>query len=136
LKNWNNSPAPPSTANSPTLTKATLSISGDPTDTFITTVGWGDGNRGVVFVNGFNIGRYSGIGPTKTLYIPAPLLNRGDNTVRDSFFSCILFLYPAGLTRSNKLERSQLNPFLLADSGMVSIRARDDDHLLRPARFR
>ncbi|XP_046649985.1 beta-galactosidase-1-like protein 2 [Daphnia pulicaria] len=81
LKNWNNSPAPPSTANSPTLTKATLSISGDPTDTFITTVGWGDGNRGVVFVNGFNIGRYSGIGPTKTLYIPAPLLNRGDNTI-------------------------------------------------------
>jgi tetrahydromethanopterin S-methyltransferase subunit D len=96
LKNWNNSPAPPSTANSPTLTKATLSISGDPTDTFITTVGWGDGNRGVVFVNGFNIGRYSGIGPTKTLYIPAPLLNRGDNTVRD-YFSLAFFYFTRGI---------------------------------------
>jgi hypothetical protein len=100
LKNWNNSPAPPSTAvNSPTLTKATLSISTEPTDTFITTAGWGDGNRGVVFVNGFNVGRFSGIGPTKTLYIPAPLLSRGDNTVRVSIFlfnSCLPLAVLAG----------------------------------------
>ncbi|XP_057375258.1 beta-galactosidase-1-like protein 2 [Daphnia carinata] len=81
LTNWNASPAPPATVICPTLTKSTLTIADDPTDTYITTTGWGDGNRGVVFVNGFNIGRYSGIGPTKTLYIPAPLLNRGDNTI-------------------------------------------------------
>ncbi len=82
LTNWNNSPAP--SISTPTLTKATLTITEDPTDTFITTTDWGAGNRGVVFVNGFNLGRFSGIGPTRTLYIPAPLLNKGDNTV--SFF--------------------------------------------------
>ncbi|KAI9554454.1 hypothetical protein GHT06_019727 [Daphnia sinensis] len=81
LTNWNASPAPPPTVICPTLTRSTLTIADDPTDTYITTTGWGDGNRGVVFVNGFNIGRYSGIGPTKTLYIPAPLLIRGDNII-------------------------------------------------------
>ncbi|KZS05123.1 Beta-galactosidase [Daphnia magna] len=81
LTNWNAAPAPPTTVICPTLTKSTLTIADDPTDTYITTTGWGDGNRGVVFVNGFNVGRYSGIGPTKTLYIPAPLLSRGDNTI-------------------------------------------------------
>ncbi len=38
-------------------------------------------NKGVVFLNGFNLGRYWGVGPTKTLYIPAPLLRDGENTL-------------------------------------------------------
>ena len=36
----------------------------------------------MVFVNGFNLGRYLSAGPGFTLYLPAPLLNTGDNQVR------------------------------------------------------
>ena len=37
--------------------------------------------KGVVFVNGFNLGRYWEIGPQETLYVPGPLLKQGDNEV-------------------------------------------------------
>lgn len=37
--------------------------------------------KGCAFVNGFNIGRFWDIGPTKYLYIPAPLLNLGKNSI-------------------------------------------------------
>ena len=40
--------------------------------------GW---NKGVVFVNGANLGRYWMKGPTGSLYVPAPLLIRGVNKV-------------------------------------------------------
>ena len=33
----------------------------------------------MVWLNGFNLGRYWERGPQKTLYIPAPLLKRGKN---------------------------------------------------------
>ncbi|REE81538.1 beta-galactosidase [Paenibacillus taihuensis] len=45
-------------------------------DTFLSLQGW---TKGVVFVNGFNLGRYWEIGPQQTLYIPAPLLREGSN---------------------------------------------------------
>lgn len=45
-------------------------------DTFADMEGW---TKGVVFINGFNLGRYWEIGPQKTLYIPAPLLKPGIN---------------------------------------------------------
>ena len=47
-------------------------------DTFLELNGWG---KGCVFVNGFNIGRFWEIGPQKRLYIPAPLLKKGNNTI-------------------------------------------------------
>ncbi len=47
-------------------------------DTFIEPEGFG---KGVVFVNGFNIGRFWEIGPQKRLYIPAPLLKKGHNEI-------------------------------------------------------
>ena len=50
----------------------------DPADTFLDTEGWG---KGVVFVNNFNIGRFWEIGPQKRLYVPAPLLKKGKNTL-------------------------------------------------------
>ncbi|MCM0646996.1 beta-galactosidase [Clostridium swellfunianum] len=37
--------------------------------------------KGVIFVNGFNIGRYWEIGPQKTLYVPAPIIKKGKNEV-------------------------------------------------------
>lgn len=49
----------------------------DPADTFLDMEGWG---KGIVFVNDFNIGRYWEIGPQKRLYVPAPLLKKGQNT--------------------------------------------------------
>ena len=36
---------------------------------------------GFVTVNGFNLGRYWEIGPTKTLYVPAPILKEGRNEI-------------------------------------------------------
>ncbi len=37
--------------------------------------------KGVVLVNRFNLGRYWNIGPTYTLFLPAPLLKQGENTI-------------------------------------------------------
>ncbi len=48
-------------------------------DTFLNMEGWKKGN---VFINGFNLGRYWEIGPQKTLYLPAPFLNVGENTIQ------------------------------------------------------
>lgn len=39
------------------------------------------GTKGVVWVNGFNLGRYWNIGPTETLYVPAPILKKGVNEI-------------------------------------------------------
>ena len=45
-------------------------------DTFIRLDGW---TKGLVFVNGFHLGRYWERGPQKTLYLPGPLLKPGEN---------------------------------------------------------
>lgn len=47
-------------------------------DTFLDMDGFG---KGVTFINGFNLGRFWEIGPQKRLYIPAPLLKMGKNTI-------------------------------------------------------
>lgn len=48
-------------------------------DTFLSFRGWG---KGVAFVNDFNIGRYwPGRGPQCNLYVPAPVLKRGENVL-------------------------------------------------------
>lgn len=47
-------------------------------DTFLDLEGW---TKGVVFINGFNIGRYWNIGPQKRLYVPGPLLKEGMNEI-------------------------------------------------------
>lgn len=48
-------------------------------DTFISFRGW---NKGVAFVNNFNIGRFwPAIGPQCALYVPAPILKPGDNVI-------------------------------------------------------
>lgn len=38
--------------------------------------------KGVVFINGMNLGRYWSIGPQQTLYLPGPFLNSGINQVQ------------------------------------------------------
>lgn len=65
--------------NIPTFYKGTLKIDGEPKDTFLKTEKF---TKGFVLVNGFNLGRYyNPAGPTKTLYIPAPLLKQGENEI-------------------------------------------------------
>ena len=50
----------------------------EPADMFLNLCGWG---KGCAFINGENLGRFWDIGPTHYLYIPAPLFNKGKNTV-------------------------------------------------------
>lgn len=47
-------------------------------DTFIDYSGW---EKGVIYINGFNLGRYWNKGPQKRLYIPAPLIKKGENEI-------------------------------------------------------
>lgn len=47
-------------------------------DTFLDTSRW---NKGVVWVNGHNLGRFWRIGAQQTLYLPAPWLKKGRNEV-------------------------------------------------------
>jgi beta-galactosidase len=47
-------------------------------DTYLDMSGW---KKGVVWVNGHNLGRYWEIGPQKRLYCPAPFLKKGRNEI-------------------------------------------------------
>lgn len=61
----------------PYFYRSYLTVS-ETADTFIDMSGW---TKGVVFVNGFNLGRYWNKGPQATLYVPAPLLRIGPNEI-------------------------------------------------------
>jgi beta-galactosidase len=50
----------------------------EPADTFLAFPGFG---KGFVWVNGTLLGRYWEVGPQVTLYVPAPLLTAGENTL-------------------------------------------------------
>lgn len=50
----------------------------DIADTFVRLDGW---CKGVVWINGFNLGRYWKEGPQRTLYLPGPLLRKGPNEI-------------------------------------------------------
>ncbi|WP_430111311.1 glycoside hydrolase family 35 protein [Paenibacillus sp. B1-33] len=62
----------------PVFCEAALLIQDGPQDTFLRLDGW---KKGVVFVNGFNLGRYWEVGPQQTLYVPAPILRQGENHI-------------------------------------------------------
>ncbi|MBD1221339.1 glycoside hydrolase family 35 protein [Virgibacillus halodenitrificans] len=61
----------------PTFYKGSFSVE-KVGDTFVELNGW---EKGVVFINGFNLGRYWEIGPQQTLYLPGPLLRQGSNEI-------------------------------------------------------
>jgi len=63
---------------SPTFFIFTLVLLEDPIDTYIDMSEW---NKGVVFVNCQNLGRYWSIGPQQTLFLPAPWLKTGSNDI-------------------------------------------------------
>ncbi|XP_060978353.1 beta-galactosidase-1-like protein 2 [Dama dama] len=55
-----------------------LYVSDPPYDTFMKLEGW---EKGVVFINGQNLGRYWNIGPQETLYLPGAWLDAGLNKI-------------------------------------------------------
>ncbi|MGF6847625.1 beta-galactosidase [Chitinophaga sp. W3I9] len=57
--------------------KATFNLD-KPGDTYIDMSGY---KKGIVWVNGHNLGRYWEIGPQKNLYCPAPWLKKGANEI-------------------------------------------------------
>jgi len=59
----------------PVLYEATVNIE-KPADTFLDMTNWG---KGIVFVNGHNLGRYWKVGPQQTLYVPGCWLKAGAN---------------------------------------------------------
>lgn len=68
----------PETPSFPGFFMGRLFAFGYPSDTFVKLPGW---EKGVVFINGLNLGRYWSIGPQQTLYLPGPFLNSGVNQV-------------------------------------------------------
>ena len=60
----------------PVFCRGTFELS-EVADTFIKR----PGSKGLVWVNGFNLGRYWQRGPTETLYVPAPVLRQGANEI-------------------------------------------------------
>ncbi|KAA5835950.1 beta-galactosidase family protein [Saccharopolyspora hirsuta] len=65
----------PGTAAGPAFHRAALRI-GEPADGFLALPGW---TKGLVWLNGFLLGRYWSIGPQRTLYAPSPLWRAGVN---------------------------------------------------------
>lgn len=59
----------------PSIYKAVLNVI-EPKDTFIKMQNW---RKGIIIVNGFVLSRYFNLGPQQTVYLPAPLLKKGDN---------------------------------------------------------
>ncbi|HNS50190.1 MAG TPA: beta-galactosidase [Anaerolineae bacterium] len=67
--------APSSTMGGPAFYRGRFAVD-VPRDTFLALPGW---TKGVCWVNGFNLGRYWGRVPQRTLYVPASLLSAGEN---------------------------------------------------------
>ena len=68
-------------ASQPAFFKYVLAVENGPIlDGYIDPVTSGF-TKGVIFVNGRNLGRYWSIGPQKTLYLPGPWLKHGGNEI-------------------------------------------------------
>jgi len=63
--------------NTPVIKKGTFNLD-QVADTYLDLSNWG---KGVVWLNGHNLGRYWGIGPQQTLYMPAEWLKKGENEI-------------------------------------------------------
>ena len=70
-------PAAGQSADHPRVWKAEFTVE-TPGDTFLDVSGWG---KGMVWVNGHNLGRYWNIGPQQTMYLPGPWMKKGANEI-------------------------------------------------------
>ena len=68
----------PAKLGQPAMYYATFDNQNKDGDIFLDMRGWG---KGVVFVNGQNLGRYWKIGPQQTLYLPGCWLKQGKNEI-------------------------------------------------------
>jgi beta-galactosidase len=87
----------------PTFRRGTFSVE-NVGDTFLDLRGW---TKGVVWINGHNLGRFWQIGPQQTLYVPGPWLRRGANQL------VVLDLAPSGQKSVEGLDEpvlSELRP--------------------------
>jgi beta-galactosidase len=64
-------------ASAPVVKKGNFQLS-KVADTYLDMRKWG---KGVVWVNGHNLGRYWSVGPQQTLYLPAEWLKKGNNDI-------------------------------------------------------
>ncbi len=64
-------------SNLPTFKKGSFYLK-QVADTYLDLSKWG---KGVVWVNGHNLGRYWNVGPQQTLYLPAEWLKKGNNSI-------------------------------------------------------
>lgn len=64
-------------AGRPVIYEGTFNLA-ETGDTFIDMSTWG---KGIIFINGKNIGRYWNVGPQQTLYIPGVWLRKGENNI-------------------------------------------------------
>ena len=69
--------APAAGAAGPGFWRATIQVD-QPGDCFLDMRPWG---KGMVWVNGHNLGRFWNIGPQQTMYVPGPWLKAGDNEI-------------------------------------------------------
>jgi beta-galactosidase len=67
--------APPDTATGPAFFRTTFGVD-IPADTYLDMAGWA---KGIVWVNGKNLGRYWNAGPQQKLYLPGVWLRKGEN---------------------------------------------------------
>ncbi len=67
----------PTTAAAPFVARGTFELA-RVGDAFLDLRGWG---KGIVFINGHNLGRYWYIGPQQTLYVPGVWLKKGRNEI-------------------------------------------------------
>lgn len=79
LNNVNGIKFTPSLTNkhTPTFKKGSFNLS-KVADTYLDLSNWG---KGVVWVNGHNLGRYWNVGPQQSIYLPAEWLKKGKNSV-------------------------------------------------------
>jgi beta-galactosidase len=71
---FNNTPV---NSQSPVIRKGIFNLN-SVADTYLNLSNWG---KGVVWVNGHNLGRYWNIGPQQTVYLPAEWLKNGNNEI-------------------------------------------------------
>lgn len=62
---------------SPVVRRGQFQLS-EVADTYIDVSAWG---KGIVFVNGYHLGRYWNVGPQQTIYLPAEWLKKGTNEI-------------------------------------------------------
>jgi beta-galactosidase len=85
--------------NTPIIKKGMFNLT-TVADTYLDMRNWG---KGVVWVNGHNLGRYWSIGPQQTLYLPAEWLKKGNNEIE------VLELLKPTQTKLSAIEKPVLD---------------------------